>query len=330
MSIIDGKRIIITGGTGSLGQKLVERFLSGQDGEPESITVYSRDELKQANMLAAFPDRRLIAVIGDVRDYYTLKSVLWGADIVIHAAAMKRVESCESSPDEAIATNVIGASNIVRAVRELQDPPGIVVGVSSDKGCAPVNVYGATKFLQEKRFLRGNSECKDTRFVCVCYGNVMASRGSVIPTWQNAIAQGGPVKITDPNMTRFLISLDQAVDTILFALTSEKGGEVYIPCDLPAARIGDIADVLMDGECVPVKVTGKGAGEKMDETLVTDLEANRTIKSGGYYVVTQKVQPKPALTREYVSCDHLVSKSKLRELFIQQGFIAERKGVLVG
>jgi FlaA1/EpsC-like NDP-sugar epimerase len=325
--ILDGKRVTITGGTGSLGTQLVIRLLTGNDGNPHSVTVFSRDELKQANMKATYKDDRLRFVIGDMRDADSVWSVLQYTDILFNAAALKRVETCEKFPDEAIATNYIGASNIVKAIRQYKCPVEAVVNVGSDKNCSPINVYGASKFLQECRLMVANSECPNTRFVGVRYGNVMASRGSVIPIWQEQIQQGKPVTVTDPAMTRFLISLDQAVDTLLDALKFALPGEVYIP-QLPASRIGDMAEALLDGKCNEIKITGKGHGEKMHEVLITDQEAERTIERDNYYVITSTNHPRPVLDREYISKDHLISKAELRQLFVKNGFITERAKVV--
>jgi len=327
--LIDGKRVTITGGTGSLGTQLVTRLLSGNDGEPESITVFSRDELKQANMKAVYKDDRLRFVIGDMRDADSVKFVMQDTDILFNAAALKRVETCEKFPDEAIATNYIGASNIVKAIRSGNCPVETVVNVGSDKNCSPINVYGASKFLQECRLLVANHECPNTRFVGVRYGNVMASRGSVIPIWQEQIEQGKPITITDPDMTRFLISLDQAVDCLFDALKFAQRGEVFIP-QLPAARIGDIADVLMDGHRNEIKITGKGQGEKQHEVLVTDEEASRVRIQDGYYVITGQRRKELVLSGQYISCDHLIDNMELRQLFIKNGFIKEKRKALVG
>jgi UDP-glucose 4-epimerase len=263
-------------------------------------------------------------IIGDIRDYHAVVSAVSGADILFNAAALKRVETCEKFPDEAISTNYIGASNIVRAIREMRCSVKVVIGVGSDKGAHPMNIYGATKFLQECRLLVANYECPHTRFVGVRYGNVMASRGSVIPIWQEQIRQGKPITITDPAMTRFLISLDQAVDTLLAVLEYAERGEVYIP-HLPAAAIGNMAQVLVENHPVVIEITGKGFGEKMHEVLITEEEANRTVARNGYYVVTQSKQPTPAIDHEYISRDCLVSSDNLKKLFIKYGLLAEDK-----
>lgn len=319
--MLDGKRVLITGGTGSLGTALVERLLSGQAGNIESVTVYSRDEAKQHDMRRAFPDSKLSFIIGDVRDYSATYAAMMGVDIIFHTAAMKHVTSCEHFPLEALLTNAIGTANIIRGIREFRLPVETVVGVSSDKGVHPVNVYGATKFLQEKILLRANTDSPSTKFVCACYGNVMASRGSMIPVFLKQIQDGGPVTITAPEMTRFLISLDQAVDTLLATLKFAQPGEVYIPL-LPAASVADVVSTLINGRNIAVKVIGKRQGEKMHEVLITQEESERVTMRNGYYVLTPYKQAVPAfMDCEYISRDWVLNHNQLRELFMKHGFI---------
>ena len=242
--MLDDKRVLITGGTGSLGQILVHRLLKGDLGKPRKIIVFSRDEAKQHAMRVEYLRRRsatdeviyrnfeqlLEFRIGDVRDFHSVSAVLRDADVVLNAAALKQVPTCEYYPYEAVQTNVGGPENIVRAIREHHLPVQAVVGISTDKACKPVNVMGMTKAIQERVFIRANIDCPETRFVCVRYGNVLASRGSVIPLFHEQIRSGGPVTITTPEMTRFLLSLDQAVDTVFSALREGKtGGNLYPP-----------------------------------------------------------------------------------------------------
>ena len=319
--LLEGKAVLITGGTGSLGSALVKRITTSEYGRPEAIIIYSRDELKQADMAAEYKGTNYIRfVIGDVRNYDSVADVVTGADIIFHTAAMKRVESCERFPDEAVATNYTGASNIVRAIKTVGNFVECVIGVSSDKGAKPLNVYGMTKALQEHRLLIADKECPDTRFVCVRYGNVMGSRGSVIPIWQAQAKNSEPITITEPTMTRFLLSLDQAVDTLMAALETAQGGEVYIPYCLPAATVGDLA-LVVGGDKAKVSITGRGRGEKMHETLITEDEVKRTIRRGDYYVVTDEIQAEPILTREYVSSDYVLGVFKLRKLMLELGVI---------
>ncbi len=186
--MLDGKRILITGGTGSLGTALVQRLLTGEVGMSHSITVYSRDEAKQHGMRLKYLHDNLHFMLGDVRDYQRLRMALHDIDVVFNTAALKHVDTCQNNPAEAIKTNIIGTLNLVTAIQDFQLSIETVVGVSSDKGVHPVNIYGATKFLQEALTLHANVDCPNTRFVSVCYGNVMASRGSVIPVFQGQIS----------------------------------------------------------------------------------------------------------------------------------------------
>ena len=255
--IFEGKRVLVTGGTGSLGKLLLRRILGGAAGRPAQIIVLSRDETKQHQIRVEYQQRyaatdelayknfrdTLSFRIGDVRDYASVCAALQGVDIVFNAAALKQVPTCEYFPYEAVQTNITGAENIVRAIRDLQVPVKVVVGISTDKAVKPVNVMGMTKSIQERIFARANLELPHTRFVIVRYGNVLASRGSVIPLFHEQIRTGGPVTITHPDMTRFLLSLDDAVDLIFAAVRGARPGETYIP-RVPGARIVDVAAAL--------------------------------------------------------------------------------------
>jgi UDP-glucose 4-epimerase len=294
----DGKRLLVTGGTGSLGRLLVERLLTGEMGTPERIVVFSRDEAKQHQMRLDFMhrgtstdeivfsnfQRQLAFRIGDVRDIDSVSAALLEADVVFNAAAMKQVPTCEYFPYEAVQTNVGGPENIVRAIERLRIPVETVVAVSTDKACKPVNVMGMTKAIQERVFIQANMRVPDTRFVCVRYGNVLASRGSVIPLFHDQIRRGGPITITTPDMTRFLLSLNDAVDLIFAAVRKAAPGETYIP-RVPAALVTDVARALIDGRDVPIEVIGIRPGEKVHEILISDEEANRTADRGAYYAV---------------------------------------------
>jgi FlaA1/EpsC-like NDP-sugar epimerase len=296
--LLEGKRILITGGTGSLGKVLTRRILSGEAGHPAKVIIFSRDEAKQhfirveyENRVAATDEiiyrnfQRLLEFrIGDVRDYGSVASVLRDADIVVNAAAMKQVPTCEYFPNEAVRTNVGGAENIVRAIQEHTLPVETVVGVSTDKACKPVNVMGMTKALQERVFIQGNMRCSGTRFVCTRYGNVLASRGSVIPLFHEQIRSGGPVTITTPDMTRFLLTLDDAVDIIFAAIGEARHGETLVP-RAPSARIADVATALIGDRPIRQVTTGIRPGEKIHEIMVSDEEAYRTVKRGRWYVI---------------------------------------------
>jgi len=331
----EGKRILITGGTGSLGQVLVRRLLSGELGQPQQVIVFSRDEAKQHKMrlsyehlVAATDDviynnaRRLLRFhIGDVRDYASVCSAMQRADLVFNAAALKQVPTCEYFPYEAVLTNITGAENIVRAIRTNRLAVTTVVGISTDKACKPVNVMGMTKAVQERIFVQANLDCAETRFVCVRYGNVLASRGSVIPLFHEQIRQGGPVTITTPEMTRFLMSLDEAVDTIFAALCEGRSGETYIPL-VPSARMEDVATVLIGSRPIAQKIVGIRPGEKLHEILVSEEEAHRTITRDKFHVILpalpelrhQNDPISPVLEKEFSSADRVIDREKLHEL----------------
>jgi FlaA1/EpsC-like NDP-sugar epimerase len=337
---LEGKRVLITGGTGSLGKVLVRRVLSGEMGRPASIIVFSRDEAKQHSMRLAFErmrtatdeviyhnfERLLQFRIGDVRDPHSVRTALRDADVVFNAAALKQVPSCEYFPFEAVQTNINGAENIIRAIREGGLGVETVVGVSTDKACKPVNVMGMTKAVQERLFVRANLDSERTRYVCVRYGNVLASRGSVIPLFHDQIRRGGPVTITTTDMTRFLLSLEQAVDTIFAAVKGGRAGETYIP-RVPSALVTDIAEALIgeqpqQGERkIETRVTGIRPGEKVHEILVSEEEAYRTIERGDYYVIMPMLpelrveeDQQPTLGKEYSSADILMNKTEVAEL----------------
>lgn len=341
--MLTDKRIVVTGGTGSLGKVLVRRLLSGELGTPRKIVVFSRDEAKQHAMRLAYQRLRaatdeviyrnfeqlLQFQIGNVRDLHSVTAVLRDADVVFNAAALKQVPTCEYFPFEAVQTNIVGAENIVRAIHENHLPVETVVGVSTDKACKPVNVMGMTKAIQERVFVRANLGCPDTRFICVRYGNVLASRGSVIPLFHDQIGQGGPVTITTPEMTRFLLSLDQAVDTIFAALKQSNSGEIYIP-RVPSARVIDIAEVLIGDRPIETTVIGIRPGEKVHEILVSEEEAYRTVERGKYYVILPMLpelrvvaEVESPLGREYSSADSVMTKAELTELLRKHRLLVE-------
>lgn len=298
MGIFSHKTIVITGGTGSLGKVLVRRLLSFKEGKPRKIIIFSRDEAKQHYMRLEYQHmknvteeviynnfRQLVEFrIGDIRRYESICSVLKDADIVINAAALKQVPTCEYFPYEAVQTNVLGAENIIRVLKENNFPVKIVVGVSTDKACKPVNVMGMTKALQERVFIAGNIFVPKTKFILVRYGNVLASRGSVIPMFHQQIRNGGPLTITTKEMTRFLLPLEKAVDTILAAIQNAKPGEIYIP-KAASSLITNIAQILIGRRPIKIKFTGIRPGEKVHEILISDEEKWHTIERRGYYVI---------------------------------------------
>ncbi|HBF36368.1 MAG TPA: polysaccharide biosynthesis protein [Firmicutes bacterium] len=337
MSKLKDKTIVITGGTGSLGQVLTRRLLQNTEAEPRKIIIFSRDEAKQHQMRVEYQHKikttdeviyhnfeRLIQFqIGDVRNYHSVCSVLKEADIVVNAAALKQVPSCEYFPFEAVQTNIIGIENIVRAIREHNLPVETVVGVSTDKACKPVNTMGMTKAIQERILTVANIYAPKTRFICVRYGNVLASRGSVIPLFHEQIKNGGPVTITTPEMTRFLLPLERAVDTILMAIEEAKCGEIYIP-KVPAARILDIAEVLIDNRNIEIQIAGIRPGEKIHELLVSEEESWRTEERGDFYAI-QSMLPEIVKTSNflkplghaYCSSDTLMTFEETKQLLKQ-------------
>ena len=297
--MFEGKRVLVTGGTGSLGQVLVRRLLDGSAGTPETVLVFSRDEAKQHYMRLSFGRRsastdeviyenfrrRLQFRIGDIRAYADVCAALRGIDVVINAAALKQVPTCEYFPDQAVATNIRGPENIVRAIRDLRLPVESVVGISTDKACKPVNVMGLTKAIMERVLIAGALEVPTTRFLIVRYGNVLASRGSVIPLFLDQIQHGGPVTITDPEMTRFLITVDEAVDAITVALREGYTGETYVPVCI-AANVPDIAKALIGERDIATQITGIRPGEKLHEILISEEEMRHVQKRGDYFAIS--------------------------------------------
>jgi FlaA1/EpsC-like NDP-sugar epimerase len=324
--IFKDKTIVVPGGTGSMGKKLVHRLLTGELGIPKKVIVLSRDEAKQHDMRMSYLNRRVTTDevifnnfvnvlefrIGDVRSYEDVCSAIKNANIVVNAAALKQVPTCEYFPVQAIMTNCIGAHNIVRAIEEQQYDVDTVVGISTDKACKPVNVMGMTKAIQERVFVAANILNPNTRFLCVRYGNVLASRGSVIPLFYDQIRQGGPITITAPEMTRFLLSLDDAVDTVFAAIKGAKRGETYIP-HAPSATVVNVARALIGSRDIPVKTIGTRPGEKMHEILISEEEIHHCVRRGEYYAIQpmlpelrQDLTNENALQREYSSADQVL------------------------
>jgi len=325
--VFAGKKILLIGGTGSLGKVLLRRLLELVNDAPSKIIIFSRDEAKQhdirlANTKNAFSTDEIIYSnftqlvefrIADIRNYSDVCSALKEADIVINAAALKQVPVCEYFPMQAIKTNCVGAYNIVRALEENDYPVEVVIGASTDKAAKPVNAMGMTKALQERIFISANILNKATRFACVRYGNVLASRGSVIPLFHHQIMNGGPVTVTHPDMTRFLLSLNQAVDTIFKAIEEAKPGETYVPM-VASARIETIARVLIEDRDIDISYTGVRPGEKMHEILISEEEIRHTVARGDYYVIRpmlpelleENEEFEGVLDKEYSSADHLM------------------------
>ena len=288
MSLFTNKTLLITGGTGSFGNAVLNRFLRTDIGE---IRIFSRDEKKQDDMRHEFqvkmPDvaEKIKFYIGDVRDIQSVRNAMHGVDYIFHAAALKQVPSCEFFPIEAVKTNVLGTENVLTAAIEA----GVqnVVCLSTDKAAYPVNAMGTSKAMMEKVVVAKSRTTKTTKICCTRYGNVMCSRGSVIPLWIEQIRSGNPITITDGNMTRFIMSLDEAVDLVLFAFEHGESGDILVQ-KAPACTIRTQAEAvceLFGGDKENIKVIGIRHGEKMYETLLTNEECANAIDMGDFYRV---------------------------------------------
>jgi UDP-N-acetylglucosamine 4,6-dehydratase len=324
--MFNGKVILITGGTGSFGKKCVETILRLYT--PRRLVVFSRDELKQFEMAQTFSPEKYPCMryfIGDVRDKERLYRAFRGVDYVIHAAALKQVPAAEYNPTECIRTNIMGAENIVNAAADV----GVkkVIALSTDKAVSPVNLYGATKLCSDKLFVAANAFiASETRYAVVRYGNVMGSRGSVIPFFINRRDQGGPLPITDPRMTRFWITLDQGVRMVLKAFELAGGGEIFVP-KIPSMQITDLAEAVAPG--MKTEVVGIRPGEKVHESMITSEDSRNTIDIGDYYVIKPEVcsykgeQGKPVAEGfEYNSGTNTqwLTVDDLRKALREQGF----------
>ncbi|MFA4946819.1 MAG: SDR family NAD(P)-dependent oxidoreductase [Candidatus Micrarchaeia archaeon] len=331
-NVFKGKTVLITGGTGYLGRHLVAEILKQ---EPQSVRVFSRDEVKHHLLTEEFKDERLRSFVGDVRDYRRVKKATIGADIVVHAAAMKRIDLIEYNVFEAIKTNVRGTMNVAEACLENNVEKAVLV--STDKACSPINTYGATKMLAERVFVESNYSKGDaaTVFTAVRYGNVTESTGSAIPFFTDKIKAGEPVPLTDARMTRFFITPAQAVEQVVKAVEYGVGGELFVP-RLPAFRITDLIDALKEHyrSKSPVRVTGIRPGEKIDEWMINEDEATRAFDfKDGYAVISQidryqetvkypylKNAPRVKF-KHYSSADALVDKARIRKLLEGNGIL---------
>lgn len=339
--MLTGKTILVTGGTGSMGKTFVKRVLSGEHGIPKKVIVFSRDEGKQHYMRLDYLHKKVSTDeviynnfknvlefrLGDVRDYASVCSAIKDADIVINAAALKQVPACEYFPHQAVLTNCIGAENIVRAIAENDFHVETVVGISTDKAAKPVNVMGMTKAIQERIFTTANVLNKKTRFVCVRYGNVLASRGSVIPLFHEQIRNGGPVTLTVPSMTRFLLSLNQAVDTVFAVLKDGKPGDTFVP-RAPSATVENIAKALIGNRNIELKITGIRPGEKMHEIMISEEEIHHSHKVGNYYSIRSMLPEldymygaKSELIKEYSSGDEVLDLTGTVNLLKEHGLL---------
>jgi len=330
-SVINDQNILITGGTGSFGHQMIKELMRYK---PRIIRIFSRDEDKQHLMRQEFSDdpilKKMQFVIGDVRDYDRLYTVTKDIDIIFHAAALKQVPAVESHPFEAVKTNIIGAYNVVKAAvaRDVSK----VVAISTDKAVKPVNAMGMTKALQEKIVLSDDLSKDDTMFSCVRYGNVLGSRGSITPLWNAKIAKNEPLPVTHPEMTRFMLTLSQAIDLVFYTLKNAKGGEIFVK-KAPSAKIVDLAkayaELKTNRSNYPLKFIGIRAGEKIDEILVSEEEMRRVEERKDHFVIKHEQEfdthslKKSVKIKEYGSATvkHL-NKNELIELMKKLKWIA--------
>jgi UDP-N-acetylglucosamine 4,6-dehydratase len=283
--MLDGKQILITGGTGSFGKRLVSTLLSRY--KCKKIIVYSRDELKQFEMQQDFNSDNMRYFLGDVRDYDRLHQAMRGVDYVVHAAALKQVPAAEYNPTECIKTNIHGAENVIRA--SLANEVEKVMALSTDKAAKPINLYGATKLVSDKLFVAANNVAGGhrTQFSVTRYGNVVGSRGSVIPFFQKQIdAKAKELPITDIRMTRFWITLQQGVDFVLKNYKRMKGGEIFVP-KIPSVRILDLASAMAPG--MPTRIVGIRPGEKLHETMCPNDDSHLTLEFDDYFIIKPSI-----------------------------------------
>jgi FlaA1/EpsC-like NDP-sugar epimerase len=289
-SVLDNKNILITGGTGSFGHQMIIELMKYK---PKLIRIFSRDEDKQHNLKQELLESPILDkiqfVIGDVRDYDRMYSVTKDMDIIFHAAALKQVPSVEAHPYEAVKTNIIGAYNVVTAA--VARKVSKVIAVSTDKAVKPVNAMGMTKALQEKLILSDEITKDKTTFCCVRYGNVLGSRGSVIPLWDKRLEQNKPLPITHPDMTRFVLTLSQAIDLVFYSLKNGKGGEIFVK-KAPATKMVNLArsyaELKTGKKNYPLEYIGIRAGEKIDEVLVSEEEMRRVSEKKDHFVIKRE------------------------------------------
>ena len=289
-SVLDNKNILITGGTGSFGHQMIIELMKYK---PKLIRIFSRDEDKQHSLRQELLESPILEkiqfVIGDVRDYDRMYSVTKDMDIIFHAAALKQVPSVEAHPYEAVKTNIIGAYNVVTAA--VARNVSKVIAVSTDKAVKPVNAMGMTKALQEKLILSDEITKDKTTFCCVRYGNVLGSRGSVIPLWDKRLEQNKPLPITHPDMTRFMLTLTQAIDLVFYSLKNGKGGEIFVK-KAPATKMVDLAHAYAELKTgkknYPLEYIGIRAGEKIDEVLVSEEEMRRVSEKKDHFVIKRE------------------------------------------
>ena len=277
--MLKGKSVLVTGGTGSFGQKFVQRLL--KDDEVSKVIVFSRDELKQFEMQSDVNSPKLRYFLGDVRDFQRLKQATVGVDVIVHAAAIKQIAAAEYNPMEAIKTNILGAENIINAA--IENNVSKVIALSTDKAANPANLYGATKLCSDKLMVAGNilAGKRSVRFSVVRYGNVLGSRGSVIPFFKEQM-KNGFLPITDINMTRFWLTIDEGVQFVLDSLSRMHGGEIFVP-KIPSFKVVDVATVISPNS--PIKIIGIRPGEKLHEVMITEDDSEYTLEFKDYYAI---------------------------------------------
>lgn len=325
-----GARILITGGTGSWGNELTKQLL---EFDPAQIIIYSRSELHQVNMERRFNEKRLKFVIGDVQDSEGLIHASKGVDYIFHLAALKHVPVCEDNPYEAIKTNIQGTRNVILAAKA--NDVKKVIDVSTDKAVDPLNLYGMTKAVGERLITQANQEPSNTQFVCIRGGNVLGTNGSVVPFFVEQIKNFKRIRVTDPNMTRYFLTLQQAIHLLFKASEVSHGGETFV-MKMPACRIGDLAEVMIDelspNEKIPVEIIGARTGEKIHEVLVSRYEAPLTYQfDENYYLILPQLKldslknKHQDLTKvgfeEYSSNDNLMTKDEIRKMLKDGSFI---------
>lgn len=338
MGIFTDKIVLVTGGTGSLGQVFIKRILSGEQGKPKKVVIFSRDEAKQYEMKRTLHHDMpsiigaLDFVIGDLRKYSDVCAVVKNVDIIVNAAALKQVPVCEYFPEQAILTNCIGVQNIVRAINENGYPVETVVVIGTDKACKPVSVMGMTKAIQERLAIVANISNPNTRFIGVRYGNIMSasSVGSVIPIFYQQIENDEIITVTSSEMTRFMFTMDQAVEIILVAIKDALPGEIYVPV-LVSFRITDLAKALIGSRKREIKIIGVRPGEKIHEHMISEDEYSRVLKRGDYYVITPMLPElfntndtrKNVLNGEYSSEGVLIGLEETKRLLRKYNLLLE-------
>ena len=326
-----GKKILITGGTGSLGRALTKRLL---ETDVDMIRIFSREEFKQIEMQSAFNDKRLRFLIGDIRDKERLSRALEDVNIVIHAAALKQVPVAEYNPFEAVKTNVYGSQNLIEAC--LDKNVEMVLAVGTDKAVSPFNTYGATKFLMERLFVSANlyKGNHNIKFLCVRYGNVLGSRGSVAPKFISQITKGEKITVTDPTMTRFNITMNQALELILRVIKNGQGGEIFVP-KLKSYQLGDLKDALLEllNAKNETEIISVRPGEKYHESLISKDEIRNTVETKDDYLILdqhlynedniRKMGLSRTSLKDQYSSDRveLLTKKEIKEILIKENII---------